>query len=119
MIVGVKKRVRRTKVQAFLSPESVRALDLYWAGLKQDPKRDFGNSTRSDAAGFLIDVGLRAVGRAAEDVLPPPKASATVRYKRYHFPLRPDLIISLDLPRILTKADVKRLSAYLESLALD
>ena len=39
--------------------------------------------------------------------------------ERYPFPLRPDLMVYLSLPRDLRRGEAQRLGAYLMSLAVD
>ena len=106
-----------------------RARDLYLSYLDnpkgfQAPKRGTSNRKKGNGDGrgtAAAGAGAAAAGTqvnlpADPNTLPPDPPKHLVSYP---FPLRPGLLAQISLPADLTKAEAKRLAAFVESLAMD
>lgn len=101
-----------------------RARELYLSYLDdpkgfQAPKR--GTSSRKKATGDGR-VAAAAIGPSGTQVNVPanqPPPDPPKNLVSYPFPIRPGMLAQISLPADLTKAEAKRLAAFVESLALD
>jgi hypothetical protein len=105
------------------------AVAMYLAWLDKDPrwKTIVKNRRATDTAKGRGSVSTGASSSAASVTTPPQSAAtnafgsadATSRLVKHHLPLRPDLLVQIELPVHLTRADAERVAFFVKSLAFD
>lgn len=106
------------------------AVSMYLAWLDKDPawksvvrsrrSTSTASRTRVTNAGRGTTSGpVDAVPTSGEAAAQEAPLVATSDLVRYHLPLRPDLIVQIELPVNLTKSDAERVASFVRSLAFD
>lgn len=94
------------------------AITMYLAWLDQDPHwksvvKSRRTAPREDVSAVSVMSGRQ---RATSEVQP---TDAGHRLVTHHLPLRPDLLVRIELPVHLTRTDAERIAAFVRSLAFD
>jgi hypothetical protein len=99
------------------------ATEMYRAWLERRPDwkvaagRTVTIRRKRAAKASATDAGSKAPAPNAPDRSEPVRASSDVRLIAYDLPLRPDLVVRLNLPIDLTATDAARVATFVESLA--